>query len=327
DDLAFGNIDYKKFGAWPGFNLYKPFYHLGTLYAVYDFLETDCGVRWYMPGDIGRVAPKKQTLSFKPQQRRFCPWTYYRIIGGGSWGRAGDPGKIDLYGMARYTKYAPIRDNILYTLRTRRGGEAYSVCHSVYDYYKCFGKKHPDWFVNNTPGPKVQLKYSKPEVVKQVIKDAYDFFSLPPGLRRFGNKISQAASVSAGNFFSVMPLDNRDYGKECMPPLQPERQGKHYGSGVASNYIFAWVNKVAKAVRKKYPGAWISTAAYAGMFEPSDFNMEPNVAVTVCMAAPGPYGMKILKQWRSKVSYLNTWEYNYDKGFPNIWIHSFANYT
>ncbi|RMG78252.1 MAG: DUF4838 domain-containing protein, partial [Bacteroidetes bacterium] len=134
--------------------------------------------------------------------------------------------------------------------------------------------------------------------------------------------------VGKGDYFSVVPLDNRDYGKQCKPPLQPERRGKHFGAGVASNYIFNWVNNVAKEVRKKYPDKYIASIAYADMFEPPDFDMEPNVAICVCMADGWDgYGMNILKAWTKKVSRVFLWEYHYPVGhFPLVYPHKVAKY-
>ena len=42
----------------------------GTLFAVYDFLDRELGVRWLWPGEDGIVLKKKTTLSFPPAERR-----------------------------------------------------------------------------------------------------------------------------------------------------------------------------------------------------------------------------------------------------------------
>src|SRR5687767_12843512 len=34
----------------------------GTLHGVYDVLETDLGVRWFMPGDLGEDVPETKTV-------------------------------------------------------------------------------------------------------------------------------------------------------------------------------------------------------------------------------------------------------------------------
>jgi len=328
DDLDFGPIDHNKLGTWKGFQRMRPFYRLGSVYAVYDFLERFCGIRWYMVSDVGRVVPRRETLALAACEWRRRPWTSYRYIGYGNWGLPGDPGELDLAGINRYKRHASVRDANLFTLRSRRCSESYGVNHSVYDYFERFGEEHPDWFVDGRPGQHVQLRFSHADVIKQVTQDALDYFAIPFSQRRFGSDICQGAKVAGGDFFPVMPLDNREYGEDCDPPLQPERQGKGFGTGVSSNYIFAWVNNVARAVRPSYPDCWISTCSYAGMFEPPEFDMERNVAVTVCMADGWDgHGMEILKRWRENVSRLYTWEYHYDRGrFPAIRPRKVARY-
>lgn len=221
------------------------------------------------------------------------------------------------------------RDANLFTLRSRIGGEPYSVNHSVYDYHNRFGDKHPEWFVGNSPGQNVQLKFGHPEVIKQIAEDAKQFFSHPFSFRRFGTKETQAGTVSAGDFFAVGPKDNRDYGDDTRPPLQPERQGPNFGNGVASNYIWNAVNEVAKITGKDYPDYYITSFAYAAMFEPPDFPLKRNVAVTVCMADGWVgYGMEVLREWRKRVSRLFTWEYYIDhlERFPRIRPRAIARY-
>ncbi len=53
---------------------------LGTLYGVIDFLERECGIRWYLPGEIGEVVPKKATIKTSTDGWRHQPWTRHRFI-------------------------------------------------------------------------------------------------------------------------------------------------------------------------------------------------------------------------------------------------------
>ena len=50
----------------------------GTLYAVYHFLEDDCGVRWWMDGD--EDIPPAKPLRFDALDRRGKPFFMYRDI-------------------------------------------------------------------------------------------------------------------------------------------------------------------------------------------------------------------------------------------------------
>ncbi len=45
----------------------------GTLFAVYDFLETDLGVRWLWPGDLGEVVPERADIAISEVSRETGP--------------------------------------------------------------------------------------------------------------------------------------------------------------------------------------------------------------------------------------------------------------
>ncbi len=277
DDPDYGEITYKKNGAWPKVNFNSPRFQVGTLYAVYDFLERQCGVRWYMVTDLGTVVPKTTTLKVKPSERRHRPWATLRTIGYGTWAKPGSFGIPDLMGYIRNRNYTGGRDNLLYKLRVRyNGGEFPKGAHTLQHYHKIYGKVHPDWFVGSSPGRGIQLRYWKDEVVSEVAKNAIDYFNahrkgpVPKGNPKF--------SGGAGHVFGLGPCDNRIFGEDAKPPAQPERTGG-FGDGRYSNYWFTFVNRVAKKVREVHPDRWIASPAYASHFEPPEFELEPNVGV------------------------------------------------
>lgn len=53
----------------------------GTLFAVYEFLETEMGVRWLWPGELGEVIPRRKDLAVDPLDRegmeRFAEADWY----------------------------------------------------------------------------------------------------------------------------------------------------------------------------------------------------------------------------------------------------------
>ncbi len=58
---------------------------LGTLYGVYDLVEREFGVRWFVPGDLGEVVPRKETVAVGTFRREFKPSFTYRWVGDGDW--------------------------------------------------------------------------------------------------------------------------------------------------------------------------------------------------------------------------------------------------
>jgi len=325
-----GPIAYEQNGAWEKINTRGPDFQVGTLYAVYDFLEASCGARWYMPTDLGTVCPKKKALEVTAGERRNRPWTTMRLIGYCTWAKPGSFGKPDLMGYTRNRNYSSRRDSVLYALRMRYNGSSFPPgAHSLHGYNKIYGKAHPDWFVGSAPGPGVQLRLWKNEVVEEVARNIIDYFNATaePGQAKPKNP---KFAGGRGDVFALGPSDNRVFGDDCKPPRQPERTGG-FADGQYSNYWFNFVNRVARKVREVHPDKWIASPAYASHFEPPEFDVEPNVGI--CMAntegwSEGSYGARNLRAWSKKVKRLFAYDYWYDKGrFPVIRPHQVASYV
>ena len=178
-----------------------------TSYAVHDFLERFCNVRWYGPGDSQMVFPETDTLVVEPREVRrrpafrwstMFPWTQFK--------------------MARELYNQPSHEDLsLFWLRLRMGGEAYACNHSLEGYYDRFWKpnpkhpevfvaEHPDWFaqgysasdLEEYAGQPPQLCYSNQGLVDQVVADARRYFD--------GEGAANGAEA-AGKFFAMVPMD------------------------------------------------------------------------------------------------------------------------
>ena len=58
----------------------SPYGETGSLYAVYNFLRDFLGVRWFMPGAIGEVVPKRKTITVKAVNYKKEPDFTYRHL-------------------------------------------------------------------------------------------------------------------------------------------------------------------------------------------------------------------------------------------------------
>ena len=61
-------FDYDKVDTWP-----ELFDEQGSTYAVYDFLEKFCEVRWYIPTELGLCCPHRRTLTVSGADVRRAP--------------------------------------------------------------------------------------------------------------------------------------------------------------------------------------------------------------------------------------------------------------
>jgi len=239
----------------------------GTLYAVYDFLERHCAVRWYAPGEIGTVLPARTgALTVRGSERRRQPAMRHRWFTG-----------TPLY-MPTSKDVIPARDVALWKLRVRLGGEAFWTCHSFGGYYGRFAKERPEFFAKGYKGKSPQMCYTAPGLAAQVAQDARDYFD---------GKGSQPGSTNRGPYFGIVPQDNSRYCQcaGCLAEMNAaDAENKQFSRGLASDYVWGFVNKVAQDVRKTHPDKWISALAYARYaYYPAKVELAPNIVVQMCL--------------------------------------------
>ncbi len=300
---------------WPG--LWEA---QATLYAAYDFLENQCGVRWLNQTELGTVYDERTTLSVEVETgllpRR--PFFAYRD----TLGAVGD--NVSQYD--RYTHlwspqdeefqawdalaYAGTRQQYagggfeaaraklsqLFLLRHRSGGSPARCNHSLYGYYARFWEKRPgqealfeeqrpEYFAKGYEGEPPQLCYMDPGLVKQVAQDARDYYD--------GKSTAKEQGIfwnpTLPNPFPVEPMDNSFYCKceRCQEYLKVHEQGSNglYTNGVYSDYFFQFVNAVAEELATTHPDKVILTLAYSSHGLPPSFEMARNVQIEYCVAA------------------------------------------
>jgi len=150
----------------------------GTLYAVYDLLENEFGVRWIWPGKSGEVIPARKKIVIGSIDRggteplvsrrfRIPPALPKRMIG---WSR-----------IENRTRF--LEDQRLFLIRHRFGSSVNTLySHNFANYWKRFGKTHPEFFSllpdgrrgplkGDADGSFVTLCVSQPELWRQIVRD------------------------------------------------------------------------------------------------------------------------------------------------------------
>lgn len=225
----------------------------GSFNAVNGFLHR-LGVRWYMPGEVGEVLPSMKSIplpqideTVRPDmpQRRF---SYH----GGVHGRD----------TSMWFMRLGVRDP--YGIQDAHGLDTMTSRAEVF-------AAHPEWFAmyggerrfnlreNN------QLCYSNEELFRETVRYVraqFDHFKM--------------------SMVSVMPPDG--YTAICQCPLcagkdSPEREQR----GLASDYVWGFVNRVAKEVGKTHPNGKVLNCAY-GIYSLPPLKidkLERNVVVSI----------------------------------------------
>lgn len=243
----------------------------GTLYAVYELLETDLGVRWLWPGPTGTVIPRRTTVTLPDLDRRFQPPLIQRHIRPGwrDWDDA-----VAKLGMTAELSDRLAGEYTTWTARRRLGRRASFRFGHAYNYWlRDYGKEHPDWFAMMPDGTRVTPEKPYPNLERAKLCDTnpelLDFIAAK-GME-FLEKNPETLS------FSACPNDSRGY---CMCPrckaLDPAEglptemnypgQNFTYPS-LSDRMVWHW-NQLVQRLGDRYPGRYIGAYAYSNYNHP-----------------------------------------------------------
>jgi hypothetical protein len=147
----------------------------GTLFAVYDFLENDLGVRWLWPGKLGEVIPRTDDIAIKHIDREGKTKFLSARLNVPKYPK-------DSTGWnSEKNKKNFLNDQETFLLRHRFSAvQNMGYGHNFADYWKRFGKAHPEFFSllpngkreplkGNSSGTYITMCVSRPKLWKQII--------------------------------------------------------------------------------------------------------------------------------------------------------------
>ncbi len=279
----------------------------GTLYAVYEFLERVVGVRWYWPGELGRVVPEQEAV----------------VVTAARWGGVPTFDTRFAFNALHDEEDFTSEDVWTWWRRMRRGAPGGSPIgmHSFNEWPQRFAAQHPEWLALQGAGHRLTQEgsmgghvcFADEEVLAQTIADKRQEFEEKPWRR----------------YSSVMPGDSMGAYmcrcEECQAEVHPEKP-----SGARhTDYVWSFVNKVARETRRSHPRRLITCASYSDYAAvPENVEFEPNVAVTLCIGsaslnlatdanARAAY-LQLIADWSEKTDQIYVWDYwnnpRFDKG-------------
>ena len=291
---------------------------VGSLYAVYDFLQKCCDVRWYAQGEEGMCYPETRTLTVTVKPLRRQPAIKSRTVYGGKGG----------WGLV--TAAEDQAANGQWYDRMKLGGQNLIINHSVEgfpDMYweknpKCpdvFVEKRPEYFQLQQDGSRLprQMCWSSTGLVAQVIADARKYFDTGAGPH---------LGVGGEDFYVVAPRDDNSAKSDpagprmcfCDACQKAIKLGTPYTTvfenGNASELVYGFLNKIQAAINKSNPGKHIACFNYMDYtVYPKTLKVDTNLYIGPALGIPlGEKNMKIYKEWRDNMpadSFICWWGY------------------
>ncbi|MBQ6471957.1 MAG: DUF4838 domain-containing protein, partial [Victivallales bacterium] len=293
-----GNIN-----PWRGVEAYNrelelcAFGEAGTLSAVHEFLQQICGIRFYMPGELGTFVPPVGDVRVPALNMVAAPRTHYR------------------YPWFSMFEYSP--ESALWARRVGFGGKAPVMIIHSYGRFSRFQGSHPEYFAladgkrafggECVANGKGHLCLSNPEVIRQWAEDIIAFFRSNPE-------------------FDVYPLAPEDGltricgCPSCASELRPDMPEE----GRFSYHIWHFTCQVAAQVAKVFPDKFVGCLAYEKYrMPPEELDSMPNVAVMFCnrrSALANPQTAATLhaeiESWSRKASRIYLWNWYLEHWLP-----------
>ena len=296
-----------------------------TLFAVQDFLERFAGVRYYFPGEIGTVIPRKKNISLPKIDLADRPDMQYRTFYLAPW-------KPIMEGQQFIYTNAPKnwRDLVYFQLRTST--MYIPNCHGLgyLGLVERFGKSHPEYFAlnknNRRWNAEVKLGnanydnghicFSNMELKEEILKDAEALLTGQPasarGVQNGRGKVGWGFPHNRP-FFNLMPNDG-------MPPCYCAKCHPILSSGNAqriSDFYWNYFTSFAKTLQaRKIPG-YVTCMAYANYKQVPTCEIPSNIIVQ--LATNGPYDERLPDQ-KDKDQLLRTWNKKLGTK-PYLWLY------
>lgn len=236
----------------------------GTLYAVYQFLEEQAGVRWWTPAETS--VPRTPTLLMPALDVTYVPPFRYR--------------EHSTTSVQRDPVFATrLRENGNSQTQGEEFGGHYSIIGFVHTFDQLlppakYFKDHPEWYsdINNDGKPSTAQSILPPPQTSQLcLSNEAARHELTRVALEWIRKNPDAGMIS------ISQNDNRNRCTSDADLAQEAREGSPSGP------LLHFVNAVAEEIEKEFPNFLVETLAYQYTRKPPRIERpRPNVLVRLC---------------------------------------------
>ena len=280
----------------------------GTLMGAYAFLEKYAGCRFYFPGELGEIVPRRDSVSVPSDldvaDAPAMAERKYSYHDAGAWFDE----SCDAKTASRFKS--------LNVLRLRLASRNYITCHGLrfFRYGHRFKETHPEYFMLQKDGTRYlydtekapyykncKLCFSNPELREIIYQDikAYITKQAPEsrGLEKW-NRLGMWDNKYVG----VQPEDGWN-------PCQCERckvvYRKDLGNSFATDLIWGLTRDLAERLTEEGLDGVLMQSSYSAWGEPPDFDLPPNLAIDI--ATTGPWAIRRPDAMKRQLARLEKW--------------------
>ena len=257
-----------------------------TAFAVYDFLEKFCGVRWLWPGETGTVVEPQKPVPCPEGRTITRPGFDLRLTSSFHYG-ARARSLTTREETASWMQHVKVGAS--FNLRV---GHAFGALMPRSEY----GKEHPEYFSLVSPEhwvglvkPKAPMRTWDPSI------PCSQLCTSNPEVRRIiAEKVAKQAAET-GHMQSISPSDGFGFC-ECEQCQKQDGNQKMYGEGYyLTNRLYDFLNDVATQVHKLNPKAKVGMFSYSWFSGVPDniTKLPPNVYLSLCYLSEDHYNPKV----------------------------------
>ena len=303
------------------------YYERATLFGVYEFLERFARCRFYFPGELGEIVPRRQSIAVPCGEIRVKPDMMARRVysGGGSSPKARD-------GVWFEERPKESDGKALNWLRLRFETENRPCCHGLnkFNYVERFGKTKPEYFAllkdgtrSNNPNKRLpgQLCLTS-GIYEEIYQDVRAYFkgekAAVRGLERWGSNCVD------GRYVDVMCQDGMVACRCQKCQAEYARCAEIYGRDhdYADNWAteLVWSNTCAIARRLTEEGikGVVTQMAYYPYRHVPRMDIPGNVDVMV--AERGPWSVPYPEEMKAQIDEIRSWA---EKLGRPVWIWTY----